>query len=243
MTSVQEFYGSRAALYDRIATAPGIARWRREAAKRVATPGATVVEMGCGTGANLPHLREAVGPDGRVVGIDITAPLLERARERVAEYQNVSVVRGDAEKPPIASADAVLATFVCGLFSDPAAVVGQWCDLLGPGGRIGLLDATVSKATLGRPLNPAFRAFVAAGSPTGDLLDTVSKPFGAADATLSRRVAESRSALTDRTSARRYDTFGLGFVGLLTGTVEPPAGELPHPNRSESRLKTTKRKQ
>ncbi len=219
MSSVREFYGRRAALYDRIATAPGIGRWRRAAARRVASPGDTVVEMGCGTGANLPYLREQVGPNGRVIGIDITGPLLERARDRVDGYDNVEVLLGDAAVPPIGEVDAVLATFVCGLFSDPAAVVDRWCDLLAPGSRIGLLDATASEATPGRPLNPAFRAFVAAGSPNCGISDVLSAPFTDVDASLSRRVEASRGALVERTVDRRYETFGLGFVGLLSGTV------------------------
>lgn len=219
MTSVPAFYGRRAALYDRIATAPRIGRWRRIAAERVVNTGETVVEMGCGTGANLPYLREQVGAEGRVLGVDITRPLLERARDRVADYGNVAVVQGDATTPPVGSADAILATFVCGLFSDPATVVDQWCDLVGPGGRIGLLDATASETTVGRPLNPAFRAFVAAGSPNGGFGDVLRAPFGDVDASLSHRVDASRDALTARSVDRRYETFGLGFVGLLTGTV------------------------
>ncbi len=219
MTSVREFYGRRAALYDLIATAPGIGRWRQTAARRIATPGATVVEMGCGTGANLPYLRSAVGPDGYVLGIDITGPLLDVARERVAEYDNVDVAYGDATAPPITGVDAVLATFVCGLFSDPASVVEQWCELLGPGGRIGLLDATASETVPGRLLNPAFRVFTAAGSPTYGIEGALRAPFTEVDAMLSRRVAAARGVLSERTVDRRYETFGLGFVGLLTGTV------------------------
>ena len=219
MPSVQEFYGRRAALYDRIATAPGIGRWRRIAARRVAGPGDTVVEMGCGTGANLPYLREQVGPEGRVIGVDITGPLLERARERVEGYDNVAVTRGDATAPPVESADGVLATFVCGLFADPASVVDRWCDLLVPGGRIGLLDATASESPLGRFLNPPFRAFVAAGSPNCGLADVLFAPFGDVDASLSSRVEAARTVLAERAVDRRYETFGVGLVGLLSGTV------------------------
>ncbi|MEF8777488.1 MAG: class I SAM-dependent methyltransferase [Natronomonas sp.] len=219
MSPIPAFYGNRAALYDLIATAPGVGRWRRIVAQRVVSPGATVVEMGCGTGANLPYLREEVGPEGRVLGIDITGPLLERARERSDTYDNVGVVRGDAREPPIEAADVVLATFVCGLFSDPAAVVDRWCDIVGPGGRIGLLDATASDAVIGRPLNPAFRAFVAAGSPSCDVDDVLSAPFSDMDTSLSRRVNAARNAAVDRTVDRRYEAFGLGFVGLLSGTV------------------------
>lgn len=219
-STVADFYGRWAELYDRIATLPGIARWRRAAAERTASPGDTVVDVGCGTGANLPFLRDRVGPTGRVVGVDITGPLLDRARDRAADSPNVSVVRGDGARLPIADADAVLGTFVCGLFADPASVVDRWCDSVGAGGRVGLLDATASDDVRGRPFNPLFRAFVAAGSPTADVGDTLRAPFGRSDAELSRRVAASRRALAGRTVDRSHETFALGFVGLTSGTVE-----------------------
>jgi ubiquinone/menaquinone biosynthesis C-methylase UbiE len=218
-SAIAVFYARWAALYDRIATAPGVERWRRVAAGRTATADETVVEMGCGTGANLPYLREHVGPAGRVVGVDIAGPLLDRARERATNYDNVSVVRADAAAPPIDGADAVLAAFVCGLFEEPAVVVDRWCDLVGPGGRVTLLDATASDDPRGRPFNPLFNSFVAAGSPSGDLQDVLRAPFGGTRA-LSRRVDVSRAALAARTVERRYETFGLGFVGLLSGTVQ-----------------------
>jgi ubiquinone/menaquinone biosynthesis C-methylase UbiE len=218
MTSIPEFYGRWAALYDAVATAPGIGRWRVRAAERVAREGDTVVEMGCGTGVNLPYLRQRVGPDGRVIGVDITGPLLERARER-AGHDNVTIVQGDATRPPIEAADAVLATFVCGLFEEPAAAVDQWCALVRPGGRVGLLDATASDDSFGRPLNPLFRAFVAAGAPDLDLTDALLAPFDRPDASLSRRVEAARRTLVDRTIDRSLETFGLGFVGLSTGRV------------------------
>jgi ubiquinone/menaquinone biosynthesis C-methylase UbiE len=216
---IAEFYGRWAALYDRIASAPGVGRWRRAAADRVAERGDTVVEMGCGTGVNLPYLSERVGPTGTVVGVDITGPLLARARERAVELDNASVVRGDATSQPVSEADAVLGTFVCGLFSNPSSVVDGWCDLVGPGGRVALMDATASEEALGGPLNPLFRLFVAAGAPGTTLGAVVSAPFGRFDATLSNRVAASRTALTNRTENRHYETFAAGFVGLLSGRV------------------------
>jgi len=223
MAAVADFYGRWAGLYDRIATAPGVARWRRRAAERVARPGDTVVEMGCGSGANLPFLRERVGPEGRVVGVDVTRPLLERARDRVAADDDVAVVRSDATRPPVAAgeADAVLGSFVCGLFEDPAAVVDDWCDLVGTGGRVALMDATATADPLGRPVNPLFRAFVAAGAPSADAVDVLRAPFGRfdTDASLSERVAASREALTDRAADRRYETYAFGFVGLLSGRI------------------------
>ncbi|MFC6769815.1 class I SAM-dependent methyltransferase, partial [Natrinema soli] len=105
--SAQEFYGRWARLYDLIARrTPGIARLRERAAVACRLePGDTVVEMGCGTGANLPFLRERVGPEGTVIGIDFTRPVLERARAATAAYDNVHVLQGDATRPPVGLED------------------------------------------------------------------------------------------------------------------------------------------
>jgi SAM-dependent methyltransferase len=228
--AVAEFYGDNAALYDRIATLPPVGRWRARAVAALdLDPGDTVVEMGCGTGANLPYLRRAVGPGGRVVGVDLTGPLLARARDRVAHegWANVHVVQGDATSPPVTAPDALLATFVVGLLDDPATAVEDWCALVagapddGAGGRVALVDATASEHPAGRLLNPAFRAFVAAGAPSSSARDVARAlvPGSDLDAPLSERVRASRRTLTARSRARRYETMGLGFVGVLSGQV------------------------
>ena len=221
MTTVPEFYGRWAGLYDRIATAPGTGRWRRRAAERVAGPGDTVVEMGCGSGANLPYLREQVGPGGRVLGVDVTGPLLDRARRRVADYDNAAVVYGDARRPPVSAdaVDCVVATFVCGMFEAPEAVVERWCELVGTGGSIVVMDATASGEWPGRALNPLFGAFTAAGDPSTDLRAVCLAPFAGGDE-LSVRVRNAHKTLTRRTCNRRYEAFALGFVGLLSGQIE-----------------------
>ncbi|WP_276260274.1 class I SAM-dependent methyltransferase [Haloglomus litoreum] len=234
MSTVAEFYGDNAALYDRIATLPPVGRWRARAVAALdLSPGDTVVEMGCGTGANLPYLRRAVGPRGRVVGVDLTGPLLSRARERIARegWENVHVVQGDATTTPVADPDALLATFVVGLLEEPGATVGEWCDLVAaggdgadtdrPGGRVALVDATASDHPVGRLLNPAFRAFVAAGAPSSTPADVARAlvPGSDLDAPLSERVRASRRALTARARDRRYEEAGLGFVGVLSGWV------------------------
>lgn len=218
MTStVQSFYGRYARLYDAIATFPGVGRWRGRAVDALALePGDAVVELGCGTGANLPLLRERVGSEGRVVGLDVTRPLLVRARRRVEEWSNVEVLQGDATDPPLADGsderpDAVLGTFVLGMFADPAAVVDGWCDLVGPGGRVALLEATRSDRLAAVPLTAAFDLFVRAGAPSGG---------SGAERALRDRVRAGHQVLASRARQRRHESFGLGFLDLLAGTVE-----------------------
>ncbi|MFU1780386.1 class I SAM-dependent methyltransferase [Haloarcula japonica] len=215
MTDAQSFYGRWAQVYDWLASAPGVASWRARTAEALAlAPGDTVVEMGCGTGANVPHLRERVGPSGRVVGIDVTQEMLDHARERCARTgESVHYVQADAARPPIRDADAVLATFVAGIFEDPAAAVDAWCDCVAPGGRVALLNFQRSPNALAVPLNLVFEGFVRLSAP-GTRLSTRSHASA-----FERRVRAARERLTERTVDRRYETFAGGYLGLLSGTV------------------------
>ena len=167
--ATQAFYGRWARLYDRLATAPGIRSWRVRAADVLdLSAGDTVVEMGVGTGANLPYLRERVGPSGQVVGLDLTRGMLDVARDRIeaAGWRNVHVARADARTPPIEGpVDAIVGSFVVGMFDEPGGVVAGWLDALGPGGRLALLDAARSDHPLAVPLNLGFRAFVRLTTP------------------------------------------------------------------------------
>ena len=104
-TAAQSFYTRYARIYDLVARhTPGVERLRDRVVDALdPRPGETVVEMGCGTGANLPHLRERIGPGGRVVGLDFAPGALAVARDRTARWENVVVARADARRPPVAA--------------------------------------------------------------------------------------------------------------------------------------------
>ena len=218
--AVQGFYGRWARLYDLVALyTPGVRRLRERAAAALELErGDTVVEMGCGTGANLPFLREAVGPTGSVVGVDVTRPILDRARSLVDRrgWDNVHLARADARRPPVASADAVLATFVVGMLDDPAGTVRDWCDLVGSDGNVVLLDATRSDRPYAPIVNPFFGAFVTLSTPP-----TVQVRYDR-DLTgdLDGKVQAARAALRSRSSAVAHEERFLGFARLTGGRVE-----------------------
>ncbi len=213
--ATQNFYGRWAGLYDRVATLPPVRAWREATADALALdPGDTVVEMGCGTGANLPHLRERVGPEGTVVGLDLTAGMLATARARVerAGWANVHCLQADATAPPVPrDVDAVLATFVVGMLPDPGAAVDDWLAHLAPGGRLALLDAAPTAWTPARPLNLPFATFVWATAP--GKRRAVRRPSRA----LADRVEAARGALEERAREVTTTTFGLGFLRLTAG--------------------------
>jgi ubiquinone/menaquinone biosynthesis C-methylase UbiE len=141
--------------------------------------------------------------------------MLERARERPARTgESVHYVQADAARPPVREADAVLATFVAGIFEDPAAAVDTWCDSVVPGGRVALLNFQRSPSALAVPLNLAFEGFVRLSAP-GTRLSRQSHASA-----FEGRVAAARERLTERTVDRRYETFAGGYLGLLSGRVE-----------------------
>ncbi|MFC3957272.1 class I SAM-dependent methyltransferase [Halovivax cerinus] len=229
-SATQSFYGRWARPYDLIATwTPGIRAVRRSvAAAALLESGDTVVEFGCGTGANLTHLRDRVGPEGTVVGVDLTRGVLRTARRKTAEFDNVHLIHGDAMRPPFDPApievDAVVATFLVGMLPDAASAVSTWCDLVGPGGRVVLANATPTDHWSGRLLNHAFRLFVVASTPP----PTKVRYETDLTARLEDSVAAAHGRLHDRSRAVIDSRQALGFV-RLTGGIVGDDGRRPRP--------------
>jgi SAM-dependent methyltransferase len=109
-------------------------------ARSAVAPGETVLEVGCGTGAATLPLAEAVGESGRVVGIDISEPMLAVARQRASESPlgNISLLHADAQVHGFApdSFDLVASRFGVMFFSDPAAAFRNLAGALKPAGRL-----------------------------------------------------------------------------------------------------------
>lgn len=101
-------------------------------------PGEAVVDVGCGTGQTTLQLADAVGPDGRVVGVDISTPMLALARERAGARDNVSFLEDDAQTHSFAPAsfDALFSRFGVMFFDDPVAAFANLGAAMRPGGRL-----------------------------------------------------------------------------------------------------------
>lgn len=209
--ATRTFYGRWARLYDVLATLPGVGSWRRAAATELRLDqGDVAVEMGCGTGANLPLLREHVGPAGRVVGLDVTRAMLDRARGG----GDADLLQADAARPPISeSVDGLLGTFVVAMFENPGSVVDTWCDLIRPGGRVALLHFTRSERRWARPVNAGYRAFVWASSTEKSQVRDVARSHD-------ERVDEGLEALAARTTDYRERTLAGGYLRLASGRIE-----------------------
>jgi SAM-dependent methyltransferase len=117
-------------------------------------PGETVVDLGSGPGLDALLAAKRVGRTGRVIGVDMTDEMLERARATAqkAGAANVEFREGRLERLPVetATVDAITSNCVINLVPDKAAVFAEVARVLKPGGR-----AVVSDIVLDRPLPEA----------------------------------------------------------------------------------------
>jgi SAM-dependent methyltransferase len=190
------------------------ARERAVAALDLA-PGDTAVDMGTGTGANLPLLRRAVGQTGQVVGIDLSPAMLERARRRIETngWDNVSVVEGDVLDPPLdGPVDAITSGFLMVMYDDPARLIEAWIDRLADGGGIANVYAGPSDrwyAAIPDGLLGAYLRLFESGWVSAD-------QEGSQLSTIAERGQRARSTLADRaeTSVHESRAFGLAHVDV-----------------------------
>lgn len=161
-------YRKRARHYDLTANSYyllGFREWayrKRAIAALGLRPGDTVVEIGCGTGLNFGLLEERIGPEGRLIGVDLTDAMLAGARTRIkaSGWRNIELVESPAASfrfPP--EVDGILSTFALTLEPDFDRVVEEGAKALKPGRRWVILDLKLPSNWL-RHLTPALIALV-----------------------------------------------------------------------------------
>jgi len=106
-------------------------------------PGQHVLDVGCGDGVTSVEAARLVAPSGAVVGVDISAPLLDLARRGVdtAGVDNVQFLEDDAQTHPFVdeSFDLVISRFGVTFFADPQAAFANLLRSLRPAGRLVLV--------------------------------------------------------------------------------------------------------
>jgi len=109
-------------------------------------PGDTVIDIACGTGLNFQLIEQVIGPDGRLVGVDMTDAMLAQAQDRIAAngWGNVSLVQADAADFDFpAGVDAILSTYALTQVPRCAEVIARGAASLSGGGRWVVLDLKV----------------------------------------------------------------------------------------------------
>jgi SAM-dependent methyltransferase len=107
-------------------------------ARAAVEPGERVVDIGCGTGATTIDLLRFVGADGRVLGIDVSGPMLARAREGLGSDPRLTLVQADATTYPFPeqSFDLALSRMGVMFFAEPAKSFANIRRALRRGGRL-----------------------------------------------------------------------------------------------------------
>jgi len=123
--------------------------------------GETVLDLGSGAGIDAFLAAQEVGPTGRVIGVDMTASMIQRARENAAKSgtTNVEFRLGEIENLPVAdsSVDVIISNCVINLSPEKPRVFAEALRVLRPGGRL-----VVSDLVLTKPLPDAVRQSIEA---------------------------------------------------------------------------------
>jgi SAM-dependent methyltransferase len=106
--------------------------------------GQVVLDLGCGAGFDTLLASRRVGPDGKVIGVDMTPEMIVKALKngRIVGLMNVEFMLGDIENLPLsdASIDVVISNGVFNLCPDKPAVLSEVFRVLKPGGRLQMAD-------------------------------------------------------------------------------------------------------
>lgn len=178
-------------------------------------PGATVIDIACGTGRNHELIQQHIGPSGRLIGVDRSPRMLQRARGRAVQHgwSNVELIETDVTNltpelleelggtPPPSGFDAVLCTLGLTVIPDWRKAWQAMLNLVRPGGRIAIMDA-------GYPAHPGQAGETAALRPVAWLLCRLF----AADP--HRQPWQLVAKDTDNAVEERY-TFG--YIGVAAG--------------------------
>jgi demethylmenaquinone methyltransferase/2-methoxy-6-polyprenyl-1,4-benzoquinol methylase len=172
--------------------------------------GDSVIDIACGTGLNFALIEERIGPDGRIVGVDLTDAMLAQAQDRIGRngWSNVSLVQADAAAFDFPTeVGAVLSTYALSQVPECAEVIARGTAALSAGGRWAVLDLKVPDNT------PEWLA---------QLGTAIVRRFASVDEWIMRRPWEViRAAMQDELADPSWTELFFGTAFLATGSRGP----------------------
>lgn len=146
---IERLYRKRARYYDWTANLYYLIGFREWAYRKRTVqalrlrPGDTVVEIGCGTGLNFSLLQRAVGPNGKIIGVDLTPQMLDQARARIRRHgwSNVQLAQCDAADYRFPQKlDGAMSFCAITLMTEYDAIIRNGAEALSPGKRFVIFD-------------------------------------------------------------------------------------------------------
>jgi demethylmenaquinone methyltransferase/2-methoxy-6-polyprenyl-1,4-benzoquinol methylase len=208
-----ETYRRKAGRYDIVSRLYPVPGYPQRTQRRLAVralglrPGDTVVDMACGTGLNFSLIQRAIGPGGRLIGVDLTDAMLDQAQRRIERHgwSNVTLLQSDATEFEFPSeVDGILSTYAMSHVPDARSAIAHGAAALSPRGRWVVLDLKMPD-NLPRLLG---RLGVAAG-----------RPLGSIDAWVGRRPWEGlRAAMQDELADVSWRELCFGSAFLAAGS-------------------------
>jgi demethylmenaquinone methyltransferase/2-methoxy-6-polyprenyl-1,4-benzoquinol methylase len=173
-------------------------------------PGDRVVEIASGTGLNFSLIEQVIGPDGRIVGVDLTDAMLAQAQHRIETngWSNISLVQADAAEFDFPTqVDAILSTYALTQVPECAEVIAHGAAALSAGGRWVVLDLKVPDNTPGW---------------LGQLGTALVRPFASIDEWTMRRPWEAiRAAMQEELADLSWTELFFGTAFLAAGSRGP----------------------
>ncbi len=171
-------------------------------------PGDTVVDLGSGAGNDCFVALKETGPEGKVIGIDMSEPMIQKARRNAEKLgiENVNFVYGEIENIPLEdqSADVVISNCVMNLVPDKAAAFRETYRILKPGGHFSISDIVLDGELPGTLVRDAemYAGCVSGALQEKDYIDRIRSAGFIEIEILSRRRLELPDELLDRHSVR-----------------------------------------
>jgi ubiquinone/menaquinone biosynthesis C-methylase UbiE len=170
-------------------------------------PGDSVVDIACGTGLNFSLIEQVIGPDGRIVGVDLTDAMLAQAQHRIETngWSNIRLVQSDAAEFDFPTeVDAILSTYALTQVPECGDVIAHGSAALSRGGRWVVLDLKIPDSP------PRWLA---------QLGIAVARPFGSIDEWIGRRPWEViRAAMQDGLADPSWTELFFGTAFLAAGS-------------------------
>ena len=180
--------------------------------------GDSVIDIACGTGLNFPLIEQAIGPEGHIVGVDLTDAMLTQAQQRINTngWTNISLTQADAGDYDFPTqADAILSTYALTQVPDCAKVIAHGAKALSAGGRWVVLDLKVPDNTP--------RWLTQLGTATV-------RPFASIDEWTMRRPWDTiRAAMHEELTDLSWTELFFGTAFLAAGTRHPATDNEPPP--------------